>query len=72
MPGAKKRFAVSQRQLNRWIDRGMVQAVREDFESHRNVWWLTIDAPTAARLDARRTTRRRSKDAKLSDGGDAL
>jgi hypothetical protein len=72
MPGAKKRFAVSQRQLNRWIDRGMVQAVREDFESHRNVWWLTIDAPTADRLDGRRTTRRRANDAKLSDRGDAL
>jgi hypothetical protein len=72
MPGAMKRFGVSQRQLNRWIDRGMVQAVREDFESHRNVWWLIIDAATVARLDERRTTRRRSKDAKLSDRGDAL
>ena len=71
MRGAMKRFGVSQRQVMRWIERGMAQAVREDFEGHRSVWWLTIDVATATRIEKRRTTKRRSKEAGLSPGRDA-
>jgi len=71
MRGAMKRFGVSQRQVMRWIERGMAQAVREDFEDHRSVWWVTIDVATATRIEKRRTTKWRSKDAELSPGGDA-
>jgi DNA invertase Pin-like site-specific DNA recombinase len=72
MRGAMKRFAVSQHQVMRWVERGMLQGVREDFEDHQSVWWLTIDADAAERIDNRRTTKRRSQDAKIPDEGDAL
>jgi hypothetical protein len=72
MRGAMKRFGVSQHQVMRWVERGMLQAVREDFEDHQSVWWLTIDAAAAERIDNRRTTKRQSQDAKIPDGGDAL
>jgi len=72
MRGAMKRFGVSQHQVMRWVERGMLQAVREDFEDHQSVWWVTIDADAAERIDNRRTAKRRSQDAKIPDGGDAL
>jgi len=72
MRGAMKRFGVSHRQLLRWVERGMMQGVREDFEGHRSVWWLTIDETIATRIDGRKTTKKRLKDARLEDGGHAL
>ena len=70
--GAMKRFGVSERQVIRWIKVGMVPATREAFEVYPSVWWLTIDEATATRLAERRTTKKRSKDAGISDGGYAL
>jgi len=70
--GAMKRFGVSQRQVTRWIERGMVQATREAFAPYPRVWWLTIDAATATRLAERRTTNKQSKDATIPGGGHAL
>jgi hypothetical protein len=72
MRGAMKRFGVSHRQVMRWVERGMAQAVREDFEDHQSVWWLTIDADAAERIEKRRTTNRRSQNADIPDDGDAL
>jgi len=59
--GTMSRFGVSERQVSRWIELGMVQAVREDFPPYRGVWWLTIDDATAKRLDERRTTKNMGK-----------
>jgi DNA invertase Pin-like site-specific DNA recombinase/uncharacterized protein YndB with AHSA1/START domain len=72
MHGAMKRFGVSQRQVMRWVECGILQAVREDFEDHRAVWWLTIDANAAERIEKSRTTRRRLQHAEVPDKGDAL
>ena len=68
--GAMKRFGVSHRQVIRWVERGMAQAVREDFEGHRRVWWLTIEAES--QIEGSRTRRRRSQKAKIAGEGDAL
>jgi DNA invertase Pin-like site-specific DNA recombinase len=72
MRRAMKRFGVSHRQILRWVECGMLQAVREDFEDHQNVWWVTIDADAAERIEKRKTTKRRSQDAEIPDDGDAL
>ena len=72
MRGAMKRFGVSHRQILRWAERGIVQAVREDFEDHQSVWWLTIDADAAEQINKRKTTKSRSQDAEIPDDGDAL
>ena len=72
MRGAIKRFGVSHRQILRWVERGIVQAVREDFEDHQSVWWLTIDADAAEQINKRKTTKSRSQDAEIPDDGDAL
>jgi hypothetical protein len=72
MRGARKRFGVSPRQVMRWVECGILAAVREDFEDHQNVWWLTIDADVAERLEKRRTTKRCLQDAEIPDDGDAL
>jgi DNA invertase Pin-like site-specific DNA recombinase len=72
MRGAMKRFGVSHRQILRWVECGMLQAVREDFEDHQSVWWVTIDADAAERIEQRKTTKRRSQDAEIPDDGDAL
>jgi len=37
MRGAMKRFGVSHRQVMRWVERGIAQAVREDFEDSAQV-----------------------------------
>jgi len=60
MRGAMKRFGVSHRQILRWVERGILQAVREDFEDHQSVWWLTIDADAAARIKKCLTNKPRS------------
>jgi DNA invertase Pin-like site-specific DNA recombinase len=72
MRGAMKRLGVSQRQVMRWVERGMVQAVREDFEDHRSVWWLTVDADAAEQIEKRITTKQRSHNADVPADGDAL
>ena len=71
MRGAMKGFGVSHRQVMRWVERGMAHAVREDFQGHWSVWWLTIDAEAASRIDKRRTIKSRSQEAKLPHQGDA-
>jgi DNA invertase Pin-like site-specific DNA recombinase len=72
VPGTMRRFGVSERQVVRWIELGMVEAVREDFPPYRSVWWLTIDDPTAKRLDERRTTNVGKKTQGSTDRGGAL
>lgn len=54
VPGAMARFGVSEQVVRRWIQQGLVAATREDFGTHRNVYWFEIDETTAARLTARR------------------
>lgn len=72
IPGAMKRFGVSQRQLMRWVECGMAQGEREDFGGYRNVWWLTIDPETEAQIEKRRIRKQQSQNAGVSDRGDAL
>jgi|MudIll2142460700_1097286.scaffolds.fasta_scaffold1575882_2 hypothetical protein len=67
-----KRFGVSHRQVMRWVNRGVAQAVREDFEAHRSVWWLTIDPEVEAQIEKRKTRKRLSRKAKVSHEGDVL
>ena len=59
--GAMKRFDVNEDKVRRWIKRGLVDAVREDFEWCYGAWWLTIDDATAKRLEEDATKRRRTK-----------
>ncbi len=58
--GAMKRFGVSGDRVRRWIKRGLVEAVREDFEWCKGAWWLSIDETTAKRLEKVAVKRRRS------------
>jgi len=53
VPGAMARFGVSQGIVYRWIKQGLVKASRADHGTHRDVYWLDIDADTAARLQQR-------------------
>jgi DNA invertase Pin-like site-specific DNA recombinase len=60
--GAARRFDVGDHVVRGWVERGMVKATREDFQAHTRVYWLEIDAKTAARLEeAARRTRSRMK-----------
>jgi hypothetical protein len=59
--GAMKRFDVNSDKVRRWIKRGLVDAVREDFEWCYGAWWLTIDEATAKRLEEDAMKRRRTK-----------
>ncbi len=61
MRGAMNRLGASQRQVMRWVEGGILHAVREDFEDYRAIWWLTIDADTANRIEKIRPARRRSR-----------
>jgi len=70
--GAMKRFGVSNRQLMRWVECGMVQGVREDFGGYQSVWWLTIDPETEAQIEKRKIRKRLSQNASVSREGDAL
>ena len=58
--GAMKRFGVNEDKVRNWIKRGMVVAVREDFDWCHGAWWLTIDEVTARRLEDDATKRRRT------------
>jgi hypothetical protein len=71
IPGAMKRFGVSQRQLMRWVERGMVQGEREDFGGYRKVWWLTITAQTEMQIEKRKIGKQ-PQNARVSGEGDAL
>ena len=55
-----KRFGVNSDKVRKWIKRGMVEAVREDFEWCDGAWWLSIDPATAKRLEEDATKRRRT------------
>ena len=55
-----KRFGVTSDKVRRWIKRGLVEAVREDFEWCEGAWWLSIDDAAAKRLEADAAKRRRS------------
>ena len=60
--GTARRFDVSTTVVRRWVKRGMVNAACEDFDAHRQVYWLEIDEETAARLEAEaKRTRSRMK-----------
>lgn len=58
--GAMKRFGVNSDKVRRWIKRGLVEAVREDFDWCEGAWWLSIDEATAKRLEEDATKRRRT------------
>jgi len=58
VPGAAARFGVSYNVVRAWIRRGLVEASRDDFGTHRDVHWIHIDDATAARLTSRRRSRR--------------
>jgi len=49
--GAVQRFDVSDGVVRRWIRRGLVEATREDYQQHHQVYWLRIDDQTAERLE---------------------
>jgi len=49
--GAAKRFGVKLDLVRAWVQRGLVNAERHDFQQHRGVWWLDIPEATAARLE---------------------
>ena len=49
--GAAKRFGVRMDMVRAWIKRGLVKGERNDFQAHRQVWWLEIAEDTAARLE---------------------
>ncbi len=49
--GAAKRFGVKLDVVRAWIKRGLVKGERNDFQAHRQVWWLEIAEDTAARLE---------------------
>ena len=59
--GAMKRFGVNADKVRRWIKRGMVEAVREDYDWCDGAWWLSIDEETAKRLEEDATKRQRTK-----------
>lgn len=59
--GAMKRFSVNYDKVRRWIERGLVDAAREDFEWCDGAWWLTIDEETAKRLEQDAKKRRRTE-----------
>jgi DNA invertase Pin-like site-specific DNA recombinase/DNA-binding NarL/FixJ family response regulator len=50
VPGAMARFGVGENVVRRWISQGIVPTSREDFGTHRKVYWLSIDDAMAARL----------------------
>lgn len=54
--GVAERLRVSIDQVRRWIDRGLVDAQREDFEQHRGVYWVRLDRATVRRLAKLSTT----------------
>ena len=49
--GAAKRFGVRLDVVHAWIKRGLVKGERNDFQAHRQVWWLEIAEDTATRLE---------------------
>jgi DNA invertase Pin-like site-specific DNA recombinase len=49
--GAAKRFGVRLDMVRAWIKRDLVKGERNDFQAHRQVWWLEIAEDTAARLE---------------------
>lgn len=60
--GASRRFGVSKSVVRGWIRRRLVCATRDDFEQHRQVWWIEVDDQTAAMLEkAAAQTRSRIK-----------
>jgi hypothetical protein len=59
-----KRFGVNSDKVRRWIKRGLVAAVREDFDWCDGAWWLTIDDATRKRLEQDATNRRRTNRSK--------
>jgi hypothetical protein len=70
--GAMKRFGVSERQLMRWVECGMVQGTREDFGGYQSVWWLTIASEMEAQIEKRKIRKRQSQNAGVPGRGDAL
>ncbi len=67
--GVMKRYGVSHNTVRRWIQRGLVEGVREDFEWCPGAWWVSIDAATAKRLEEDATKRRRTKKPKDNNTG---
>jgi uncharacterized protein YndB with AHSA1/START domain len=55
--GAMAHFGVCESTARRWITDGVVRALRADYATHRNVYWLKIDGVTAAKLARSRRAR---------------
>lgn len=57
VPGAAAQFGVSHAVVRSWIKQGIVVATRDDFGTHRDVYWVVIDDDAEARLATRRAGR---------------
>jgi hypothetical protein len=61
VPGVMAHFGVSRSLVYQWIEKGLLQASRADYGTHRNAYWLDIDADTAAQLKKRRRGPRKKR-----------
>lgn len=59
VPGAAKRFGVTTRTVQYWIQTGMVVGYRERYAQYE-AWWLDIDDKLAAKLDRSLRAQRKS------------
>jgi DNA invertase Pin-like site-specific DNA recombinase len=53
VPGAEARFGISRGKLYRWIQAGLVSAIRADYGTHRDVYWIQLDEAKVSELQAR-------------------
>jgi len=51
LPGAARRFGVTESVMRGWVRKGWVSGRKENYNDHRGIWWLDIDEATAARLE---------------------
>ena len=58
IPGVMAKFGVSEGIVGRWLAKGLIHSVREDFGSHRNVHWIEIGETEASELAHRAGGRR--------------
>jgi len=53
VPGAARHMNVGESTVYRWIQAGLVEAIRADHGTHRGVFWIALDTGLEARLRAR-------------------
>ena len=65
--GAAKLFDVSDAVVRRWVEKGIISAEQDAYDTHKNVWWLTIDEDQKTDLEHRAVkARKRSTAVKRS------